>query len=48
MQRLADGLMGWYERADQEPPHLLYTDRDCCSEHGPSKLKVSAIQKDSK
>ena len=33
LQRLADGLMGRYERADQEPPHLLYTDRDCCSEH---------------
>ena len=46
LQRLADGLMDRYERAKQEPPPLLYTDRDCCSKHGPSKLKVSVVQKE--
>lgn len=30
LQRLADGLMGRFERAGQPPPQLLYTDRDCC------------------
>ena len=29
-----------YEKADEEPPKVIYADRDCCYENGPSKLKV--------
>ena len=29
-----------YQKAEQEPPKVLYTDRDCCSDSG-SKLKVA-------
>ena len=38
LQRLAEGLMDRYEKAGQDPPALLYTDRDCCSQ-GQSKLQ---------
>ena len=37
LQRMADGLMERYELGEQQPPHLLYTDRDCCS----SKFQVN-------
>lgn len=37
LQRMAEGLVRRYEKARQEPPQLLYTDRDCCSPSGPSK-----------
>ena len=40
MQRLADGLMDRYERAQEPQPILLYTDRECCSQNGPSKYNV--------
>lgn len=43
LQRVADGLIQRYERAKQQPPHLLYTDRDCCSDSGPSKYQVSGV-----
>lgn len=43
LQRLADGLMGRFERAGQPPPQLLYTDRDCCSKDGQSRFKVNSI-----
>ena len=41
LQRMACGLMERYEMAYQDPPRLLYTDRDCCSTSGPSKYKVN-------
>ena len=41
LQRMAEGLVRRYEKAGQEPPQLLYTDRDCCSQSGPSKYQVS-------
>ncbi|CAH1242540.1 Hypp6817 [Branchiostoma lanceolatum] len=40
LQKLADGLVHRYQLAGQPPPILLYTDRDCCSESGPSKFKA--------
>ncbi|CAH1242604.1 Hypp6883 [Branchiostoma lanceolatum] len=40
LQKLADGLVHRYQHAGQPPPILLYTDRDCCSESGPSKFKA--------
>jgi hypothetical protein len=39
LQPLADGLMGRYEKAKHDPPILLYTDRDCCSQQGLSKFQ---------
>ena len=43
LQRMAEGLVRRYEQARQEPPQLLYTDRDCCSQSGPSKYQVSVL-----
>ena len=37
LQMMADGLMKRYEVGEQQPPHLLYTDHDCCS----SKFQVN-------
>ena len=38
VEKMANGLMARYEKANVSPPHLLYTDRDCCKIDGPSKL----------
>ena len=38
-----NGLMDHYMKASVDPPILLYTDRDCCSQHGKSKLCVSTF-----
>ena len=40
LQPLATGLMRRYQLARIDPPILLYTDRDCCSESGQSKYQV--------
>ena len=40
LQKLAVGLMESYDRAGQQQPQLVYTDRDCCSQHGPSKYQL--------
>ena len=40
LQKMAGGLMDRYDRANQESPKVIYTDRDCCSYSGPSKYKV--------
>ena len=40
LRRMACGLMDRYEMAHQDPPKLLYTDKDCCSVTGPSKYMV--------
>ena len=40
LQRLANGLMDRFDNAQQESPQILYTDRDCCSQNGPSKFNV--------
>lgn len=38
LKRMAEGLMCRYKTAQQPPPKILYTDRDCCSlGHGVSK-----------
>lgn len=39
LKKMAEGLMARYERAEQPPPTVLYTDRDCCSATGSSKYK---------
>lgn len=39
LQPMADGLMARYEAANQSPPTLLYTDRDCCNQWGQSKFQ---------
>ncbi len=31
--------MDRYAKTGEEPPELLYTDRDCCCDHGPSKFQ---------
>ena len=41
LRRIACGQMDRCEVAHQDPPRLLYTDRDCCSTSGPSKYQVS-------
>ena len=40
LKRLADGLMRRYEAAGEQPPSVLYTDRDCCAERGQSKMET--------
>lgn len=39
LKPLADGLVRRYATAGVEPPVVMYTDRDCCSEQGLSRLK---------
>jgi hypothetical protein len=41
LQPFATGLMRRYQLAGVDPPVLLYTDRDCCSQSGPSKYQVT-------
>lgn len=41
LQPMATGLMRRYQQAAVEPPILLYTDKDCCSQSGPSKYQVN-------
>ncbi|KAK2143968.1 hypothetical protein NP493_4354g00007 [Ridgeia piscesae] len=38
LEPLARGLVDRYRRAGQPRPLVLYTDRDCCTQDGPSKL----------
>ena len=40
LKPLATGLMSRYRKHHQPPPNLLYTDRDCCSQHGQSKYQA--------
>ena len=37
---MADGLVHRFQKSDIDPPAVLYTDRDCCNETGPSKYQV--------
>ncbi len=39
LKPLADDLVRRYREAGQDPPILLYTDRDCCCITGPSKFQ---------
>ena len=41
LRRIACGLMERYKMAHQNPPTLLYIDRDCCSMSALSEYKVS-------
>ena len=40
LKELADGLVRRYHKAGEAPPAVLYTDRDCCTENGPSKMQI--------
>ena len=40
LKMMADGLMLRFWKHDVEPPAVLYTDRDCCSDIGPSKYEM--------
>ena len=33
-------MMDRFDNAQQDSPQVLYTDRDCCSENGPSKFNA--------
>ena len=39
LKPIADGLVRCYATAGVELPVVMYTNRDCCSEQGPSTLK---------
>jgi hypothetical protein len=39
LKKLPEGMMDRYDKAGKPPPSLIYTDRDCCSSQGGSKLK---------
>ena len=41
LQKMAEGLMMRYKSSGQTPPCLLYTDRDCCSQHSETLFSVS-------
>ncbi|KAL2094650.1 hypothetical protein ACEWY4_009369 [Coilia grayii] len=36
---MAAGLMRRYREAREAPPKIMYVDRDCCSQHGPCRVK---------
>ena len=38
LEMMAEGLMDRYRKAEQEPPYIIYTDRDCCNIEGQSKI----------
>ena len=40
LKMMANGWMLRFQKHDVEPPAVLYTDRDCCSDTGPSKYEV--------
>ncbi|KAI8517519.1 hypothetical protein Bbelb_035360 [Branchiostoma belcheri] len=40
LEAMASGLMKRYRDAGQDPPVLLYTDRDCCAVSGPSRFQL--------
>ena len=39
LKSLADGLVRRYKKAEEQPPTAIYTDRDCCTQSGASKIK---------
>ena len=40
LKSLADGLVRRYTAAGEHPPLVLYTDRDCYADTGPSKMEA--------
>ncbi|XP_041951282.1 uncharacterized protein LOC121711602 [Alosa sapidissima] len=40
LDAMAAGLMRRYREAGQAAPKILYVDRDCCSQHGPCRVKA--------
>ncbi|XP_066915572.1 uncharacterized protein [Clytia hemisphaerica] len=40
LKPIANGIMQRYKRAKVKLPEILYTDRDCCRQDGPSVFKV--------
>ena len=45
LQHLAEGLMSRYEMLCQEPPTVIYTDRDCCNPSGLSKFQSLSFKR---
>lgn len=39
LKPMADGLMERYQRAGEDAPVLMYVDRDCCCNQGPSSVE---------
>ncbi len=37
---MAAGLMKRYREAGEAAPKVMYVDRDCCSQHGQSRVKI--------
>ncbi|KAM8740931.1 uncharacterized protein AB9X84_018452 isoform 2-T2 [Acanthopagrus schlegelii] len=37
---MAAGLVKRYREAGEAPPKVIYVDRDCCSQHGPCRVKA--------
>lgn len=40
LDAMAAGLMKRYREAGEAPPKVMYVDRDCCSQHGPCRVKA--------
>ncbi|KAK0141506.1 hypothetical protein N1851_021392 [Merluccius polli] len=40
LDAMAAGLMKRYREAGEPPPKIMYVDRDCCSQHGPCRVKT--------
>ena len=40
LKPMVTGLMHRYQKAAVDPPTLLYTDKDCCSQSGPAGKKI--------
>ncbi len=40
LDNMAAGLVKRYREAGEAPPKVMYVDRDCCSQHGPCRVKA--------
>ncbi|XP_036943164.1 uncharacterized protein LOC119012987 [Acanthopagrus latus] len=40
LDTMAAGLVKRYREAGEAPPKVIYVDRDCCSQHGPCRVKA--------
>ena len=40
LDAMAAGLMKHYREAGEPQPKIMYVDRDCCTQHGPCRVKT--------
>ncbi len=40
LDAMAAGLMKRYREAGEAAPKVMYVDRDCCTQHGQSRVKI--------